>query len=203
MTMRGTTRPRDGGGEIRRWMTDQYSYRSTNCSSRLRSLPMSEQGDMGIYATIAERHMARWCPSAYAAIPAADRTRWFRRLDEEVTNAIEERERSLRPKAELQKTNFTEYVGQMRMAHLMAEEEVLAAMVYLPPEPGLESEADEPMTDETGAFVDPGWKPDRLATLSDLDWAYQQGLSPVSEEDVAYEEERRAERGQVTEQQTE
>ena len=66
--------------------------------------------------------MARWQPSTYAAIPADQRAEYFKRLDEEVTNAIRDHEHSLRPPASLQETNFAEYVGQMNMAHLMAEE---------------------------------------------------------------------------------
>ena len=129
--------------------------------------------DLGLYGEMAARHMARWQPSTYAAIPADQRTDYFTRLDEEITNAIGDRELSLKPPASLQETNFAEYVGQMNMAHLMAEEEVLAEMVYLPPEPGLESEAGEPERDETGAFIDRGWKPPSLIGISDEEWAEQ------------------------------
>jgi hypothetical protein len=82
----------------------------------------------------------------------------------------------------------------MNMAHLMAEEAVLAEMVYLPPEPGLESEEDEPMTDETGAFIDPGWRSLATVMMSDEDWEKQQGLRMFWEEDVEYQREREAER---------
>jgi hypothetical protein len=150
--------------------------------------------DLGPYGTMAARHMARWQPSAYAAIPAADRDRYFRELDEQIADAIQNRERSLKPPCSLQESDFLAYVGQMNMAHLMAEEAVLAEMVYLPPEPGLESEADEPMTDETGAFIDPGWRSPATVMMSDEDWEYQHGLRMFSEDDVEYERERAAER---------
>jgi hypothetical protein len=91
--------------------------------------------------------------------PGGPASRVLQTLDEEVTNAIGAREHSLRPPASLQETNFAEYVGQMNMAHLMAEEAVLAEMVYLPPEPGLESEAGEPEIGTRRGFIDRGWKP--------------------------------------------
>jgi hypothetical protein len=189
--MRATRRPSDRGGDLRRWM-NQSSSHSTICSRRLRSNLMT---DLGPYGTMAARHMARWQPSAYAAIPAADRDRYFRELDEQVADAIQNRERSLKPPSSLQESDFLAYVGQMNMAHLMAEEAVLAEMVYLPPEPGLESEADEPMTDETGAFIDPGWRSPRMQVMvSDEDWEKQQGLRMFWEDDVEYQREREAER---------
>jgi hypothetical protein len=46
----------------------------------------------------------------------------------------------------------------MQMSHLIAEEQVLAELVYLAPEPGA-----EPETDRDGAFIDPGWTPPRAA----------------------------------------
>ncbi len=128
---------------------------------------------LGVYGELKARHMARWQPSAYAAIPAAEREAYFLDQDDEIEQAVRNRERSLTPPKSLQETDFAEYVGQMNMAHLMAEEEVLAAMVYLPPEPGLESEMDEPEMDETGAYIDRGWKSPRLE-MSDEEWAERQ-----------------------------
>jgi hypothetical protein len=168
--VRGTRRPSDGGGDVRAWLSGQSSCPLT---SYLRKVPWDPMSDLGRYGTLAERHMARWLPSTYAAIPADQRAEYFKQLDEEVTNAIRAREHFSRPPASLQETNFAEYVGQMNMAHLMAEEAVLAEMVYLPPEPGLESEAGEPERDETGAFIDRGWKPPSLIEISDEEWAEQ------------------------------
>ena len=124
---------------------------------------------LGPYGTLAIRHMARWQPSTLAAIPETEREAFFVRLDEEVTDAIEDLEASLRPPTSLQETDFETYVGRMAMARRDAEEEILRAMVFLPPEPGLESEADEPETDETGAYIDRGWNPPSLM-LSDEEW---------------------------------
>lgn len=123
-----------------------------------------------MYGELAARHMARWQPSSYAAIPAEDREAYFLRLDDEVEQAVRNLELSLKPPTRLQETDHQKYVGQMNMARVMAEEEVLKAMVYLPPEPGLESEEDEPETDESGAFIDRGWNNPRLE-MSDEEWA--------------------------------
>ena len=169
--MRGTRRPSDGGGDVRAWLSGQSSCPLT---SYLRKVPWDPMSDLGLYGEMAERHMARWLPSTYAAIPADQRAEYFKQLDEEVTNAIRAREHSSRPPASLQETNFAEYVGQMNMAHLMAEEEVLAEMVYLAPEPGLESEAGEPEIGPNGGWVDPGWRSPRLTEISDEEWAEDQ-----------------------------
>jgi hypothetical protein len=125
---------------------------------------------LGVYGELAARHMARWQPSTYAAIPAEEREAYFLRLDDEVEQAVRNLELSLKPPTSLQETDHQKYVGQMNMARVMAEEEVLKAMVYLPPEPGLESEEDEPETDESGAFIDRGWNNPRLE-MSDEEWA--------------------------------
>jgi len=130
--------------------------------------------DLGQYGTLAARHMARWQPSTYAAIPEAERVAHFQRLDDEVMEAVERLERSLKPPRSLQETDFLKYQGQLNMARRMAEEQVLADMVFLPPEPGLESEAGEPELDETGAFIDRGWKSPALTEVSDEEWAEHQ-----------------------------
>ncbi len=114
--------------------------------------------DFGRWGTLAAAHMARWCPSLWAAIPETGRARYFQDLDEEVSQQIADRERSLRPPQTIAETDHLEYVGQLRMARLIAEEEVLKEMVYLPPEPGLESEADEPEIGDNGGWVDRGWR---------------------------------------------
>lgn len=126
-----------------------------------------------MYGEMAARHWARWLPSTYAAIPAEEREAFFLALDDEVEQAIRNRERSLTPPRSLQETDHLEYVGQLQMAHHVTEQAVLAEMVYLPPEPGLESESDEPEVDETGAYIDRGWNNPRLL-LSDEEWAEKQ-----------------------------
>ena len=112
--------------------------------------------DYGRYGNLAVTHMARWLPRALAAIE--DRVGYFRALDDRVSEAIRDRERSLMPPKSLQETDFPAYAGQARMAHQMAEEAVLAEMVYLDPEPGADP---APETDQDGAFLDRGWAPPR------------------------------------------
>ena len=134
---------------------------------------MSET-DFGRWGTLAARHMARWQPSTWAAIPEAERARYFRDLDEEVSQQIADRERSLKPPQSLQETDPMEYVGQLRMARLMAEEEVLKELVYLGPEPGLESESDEPEIAENGGWVDRSWRDPNNFLESDEEWEERQ-----------------------------
>lgn len=140
-------------------MTAASSSASTTCSA-LASRTMSEQArtaDYGRYGNLAADHMARWLPSAFAAIE--DPEGYFRVLDDRAAEAIRDRERSLTPPRSLQETDFPAYAGQVQMAHLMAEEQVLAELVYLDPEPGVDPS--EPETDPDGAFIDPGWRPPR------------------------------------------
>ena len=171
--MRATRRPRDVGGDIRAWMRPQSNSHSTTSSRQVPSSPMRY---LGVYGELAAKHMARWQPSTYAAIPAEEREQFFVTLDEEVSQAVTNLELSLKPPSELEETDFEKYLGQLQMAHLMAEEEILKAMVYLPPEPGLESEEDEPETDESGAFIDRGWNNPRLE-MSDEEWAEKRAES--------------------------
>ena len=142
-------------------MTVENSSASTT-SSALASRTMTESRrttDYGRYGSLAADHMARWLPTAFAAVE--DREGYFRALDDRVANTIRDREVSLTPPKRLQETDFPAYAGQVQMAHLMAEEQVLAELVYLDPEPG--TDPDEAETDRDGAFIDPGWTPPRLA----------------------------------------
>ena len=117
--------------------------------------------DYGRYGNLAANHMAQWLPTAFATIPTEEHEGYFRALDNRVVDAIGDLEVSLTPPKSLQQTDFLAYSGQMQMSHLMAEEQVLAELVYLAPEPGAEPE--EPETDRDGAFIDPGWTPPRAA----------------------------------------
>lgn len=117
--------------------------------------------DYGRYGNLAANHMAQWLPTAFASIPAEETEAYFRALDNRVVDAIGDLEVSLTPPKSLQQTDFLAYSGQMQMSHLMAEEQVLAELVYLAPEPGIDPE--EPETDRDGAFIDPGWTPPRAA----------------------------------------
>ncbi len=130
--------------------------------------------DLGKYGNLAAEHMARWQPSTYAAIPAEQREQYFLDLNEEVSQRVRDLGHSLRPPASLSETDWQEYIGQTNMAFLMAEEQVLAELVYLPPEPGLEGE-------------DPEEEPfDPIQ-----DW-FRQKEQEAIEEDIEYERERKA-----------
>lgn len=142
-------------------MTVVDSSASTTFSA-LASKTMTANGrttGYGRYGNLAADHMARWLPTAFAAVE--DQEGYFRELDDRVANTIRDREVSLTPPKRLQETDFPAYAGQVQMAHLMAEEQVLAELVYLDPEPGMDP--DDPETDRDGAFIDPGWMPPRQA----------------------------------------
>lgn len=143
-------------------MTTVVSSSASTTSSGVASKPMMQDPrttDYGRYGNLAADHMARWLPTAFAAIPAEDRAGYFRDLDDRVADTIRDRERSLTPPKSLQETDFPAYAGQLQMAHLSAEEAVLTELVYLDPEPGVDPE--EPETDRDGAFIDRGWTPAR------------------------------------------
>lgn len=141
-------------------MTAVSSSASTT-SSGVASETMTAKGtttDYGRYGNLASSHMARWLPTAFAAIE--DQAGYFRDLDDRVANTIRDRERSLTPPKSMQETDYPAYAGQMQIAHLMAEEQVLAELVYLDPEPG--ADPDESESDRDGAFINPGWTPARV-----------------------------------------
>jgi hypothetical protein len=128
---------------------------------------------LGPYGEMAARHMATCLPAAYASIPEEEREGYFLELDEAVTEAIRVREHSLMPPASLARTDHGEYLAQMNMSHLMAEEAVLAEMVLLSPEESSPSAAGEPETDRSGAYLDRGWRSPRVE-LDSLEWAAHQ-----------------------------
>ena len=131
---------------------------------------------LGTYGEMAAKHMQRWQPTAYASIPLMKRESYFLELNEAVVEAIRCREHSLRPPASLAQNNHQEYVAQINMAHLMAEEAVLAEMVLLPPEPGLASGGgragdglDGRISGRGLAFPEPGAQRRRVAGSPDGD----------------------------------
>lgn len=128
---------------------------------------------LGPYGEMAAKHMRRWQPTTYASIPPSERESYFLELNQAVTEAIRSREHSPMPPASLAENDHQEYLAEMNMSHLMAEEAVLAEMVLLPPEPGLTSETSEPETDPTGAYLDRGWRSPRLE-ISDEEWQEQE-----------------------------
>ena len=73
-------------------MTVMDSSASTT-SSALASRMMTGNGrttDYGRYGNLAADHMARWLPTAFAAVE--DREGYFRALDDRVANTIRDRE---------------------------------------------------------------------------------------------------------------
>lgn len=154
----------------RNWEELRSNSHSTICGPRVASRTVRY---LGPYGEMAARHMATWRPRTYASIPEGEREQHFLDLDEAVAQAIRTREHSLMPPASLAETDHCEWVAQMNMSHLMAEEEVLAEMVLLEPEPDLAAETGEPGMDGSGAYLDPGWRSPRVE-LSDEEWEAHQ-----------------------------
>ncbi len=92
---------------------------------------------MNQYAAMAERHWRRWLPSRVAAMDDPDS--FFSDLGEEVAERIEELTDELAGDDPPNET-YLDKVGRLNMARLRAEELVLAEMVLLPQEPGLEDD---------------------------------------------------------------
>jgi hypothetical protein len=105
------------------------------------------------YGELALQHMERCLPDRYRQIENPDR--YFTGLGEEIADQVRELETALAGPGP-QDEDWMAKVGRLNMARLMAEERVLAELVYLAPEP----EPDEPATDESGAYMGgrPGWE---------------------------------------------
>ena len=115
--------------------------------------------------------MATWLPAAYASIPEDQREEYFLDLDEAVTEA-DRGPGTLFEAAGQPGTDHREYMAQMNMSHLMAEEAVLAEMVLLPPEQTSLVEAGDLEIDRSGAYLDAGWQSPRVE-LSSQEWEAQ------------------------------
>ena len=106
------------------------------------------------YGLLAWEHMARYLPDRFAQIP--DPAAYFTDLGEQAADEIEATTQSVAgtPPAE---EDFFAKVRRMRMARLMAEEKVLAEMVYLTPT----QDPEDAPRDSTGAYLghDPGMSP--------------------------------------------
>ncbi len=121
---------------------------------------------MNDYGRMAMRHMQEFLPAQYATIE--DPQSYFANLGDEVDQQVSTMQRQIAgPGSDTEP--FMERVGRLNMARLMAEEKVLAEMVYLPPE--REAQPDEPQTDETGAYVGgpPGWEPSPMPSQEEMD----------------------------------
>jgi len=106
------------------------------------------------YGRLAWQHTARYLPDHLAQIP--DPTGYFADLGEQVASEIEALTPTLAgppPPGE----EFAASLGRVRMARLMAEEKVLAEMVFLTPS----ADPDDAPRDPTGAYLghDPQMSP--------------------------------------------
>lgn len=117
---------------------------------------------MNWYGERALRHIAEHCPARLATIE--DQEGYFTALGEQIRAEVRELEETLAGPAPPGE-GYLEQVGRMNMARLMAEERVLAELVWVGPEP----KSDEPPTDEKGASIggQPGWEP-LMPDMSDL-----------------------------------
>ena len=106
------------------------------------------------YGRLAWQHTARYLPDHLAQIP--DPPAYFTDLGEQVASEIETLTQALAGPPPVEEDYFSK-VGRMRMARLMAEEKVLAEMVYLTPT----ADPDDAPRDQTGAYLghDPGMSP--------------------------------------------
>ncbi len=108
---------------------------------------------MNQYGAMAQRHWSRWLPGRVAAMD--DPNSFFSTLGDEVATEIEALTVDLAgddPPGE----DYLTKLGRLNMARLQAEERVLAERVLLTPEPGTDSEQDEP---ETATPAEGRWVP--------------------------------------------
>ena len=103
------------------------------------------------YGQMALDHMKNYLPTRYSQIP--DPETHFRMVGQEVSHQVANLEMTLAGSGPTEPDYMTR-AGQLRAAHMAAEEIVLADLVFLPPEV---PDPDDPTvrTDETGAYT--GW----------------------------------------------
>ncbi len=87
---------------------------------------------MNRYGQLAQEHWRRWLPTRYAAIP--DPEAFLSTLGQEVRDQVADLSQQLEG-PDLPGEGYLEKLGRLNMAKLQAEEQVLADLVYLPPEP--------------------------------------------------------------------
>lgn len=111
---------------------------------------------MNQYGALARRHWSRWLPSRVEAMD--DPNSFFSSLGDEVATEIEALTPALAGDDPPEEDYLTK-LGRLRMARLQAEERVLAERVLLAPEPGTDSEQDEPTEPETATPAEGRWVP--------------------------------------------
>ncbi|MGH9224354.1 MAG: hypothetical protein ACRD2W_11365 [Acidimicrobiales bacterium] len=131
---------------------------AASCPSTTFWIPPERQGRASIAMnTYGHRAMAYWSrhrPQALAQL--TEPGTFFEELGEQIAAEVEDLEEHLAGAAPPGES-YPDRVGRLNMARTMAEERVLADLVYST----WEDQESEPPTDETGAYVGgpPGWEP--------------------------------------------
>ncbi|RIJ77941.1 TnpV protein [Nakamurella silvestris] len=97
---------------------------------------------MNKYGRLAHDHWEKFLPTRFAEIPAPSREEFFSTLGQQVQDQVSTLSEALE-RADSPNPEYLAEVGRLNMAKLMAEEKILAELVYLPPEIEDEEE-DEP-----------------------------------------------------------
>lgn len=92
---------------------------------------------MNQYGRLALNHWKKWRPSAFSTIP--DPEGFFSTLGQQVTAQVADLQDQIAGPDQAGE-DYLEKVGRLRMAKLQAQELVLAELVYLPPDPGIEDD---------------------------------------------------------------
>ena len=109
---------------------------------------------MNRYGALAMSHWQTWRPSAYAQIE--DPSRFFTELGEQVELEIQAREDATRTAPPT--GDYLSSVGHLNMTRQMAEEAVLAELVFLPAE---QSTVEDPEMDQAPLVTRDGMPTDR------------------------------------------
>lgn len=100
---------------------------------------------MNRYGQLAQEHWLRWLPTRYAAIPNPED--FFSTLGQEVQDQVADLSVQLEG-PDLPGEGYLEKLGRLNMAKLQAEEQVLADLVYLPPEPEIEDQDEQDLLND-------------------------------------------------------
>ncbi len=122
-----------GVGDVWRAETSATTARWPSTSSGVRERTRA----MNTYGRLAQTHWSRWLPTRYAQIP--DPESFFTDLGEQ----IQEQVITTADAISSQQPPEREYLaraGQLNMARLVAEEQVMGEMAYLGSEPGIEED---------------------------------------------------------------
>ncbi len=134
----------------------QISSRWTSCGER------EKRAAMNTYGHLAMEHWREWLPTRFSQLP--DPEEFFTLLGEQVSDQIQSSWSDLQranPPSETEKADYLANVGRLNSLRQMAEERVLAEMVFLEPEKteqdsDLDEPAGHPLMDATGMPLDRG-----------------------------------------------